>query len=124
MTEAEALEIAGIFGANAITAFSVYITFTMAYLVAAYYAGEGLTPYQSFITSTLYLFAAASAILSLINSTLIYGAALKTTEMGAATPISSGPMWAIGMTTIMTVGILVSFYFMWSVRHPKSERLQ
>ena len=40
MTEAEALEVAGIFAANAITAFSIYFTFTMAYLVASYYVGE------------------------------------------------------------------------------------
>ena len=121
MTEAEALEIAGIFGANAITAFSVYITFTMAYLVAAYYAGERLTPYQSFTASVFYVFAASSAILSMINSTLIYGAALETTELGAATPGPSGEMWAIGMTALMTAGIIVSFYFMWSVRHSKTE---
>ncbi len=121
MTEAEALEVAGKFAANAITAFSIYLTFTMAYLVTSYYVGERLTRFQSVTVSVLYFFAASSAILSLVNSLLIYGAALETTEMRDITPFSGGHIWAIGMTSLMTMGILVSFYHMWSVKLPNTE---
>jgi hypothetical protein len=121
MTEAEALEVAGIHVANGITAFSIYITFTLAYLVASYHTGSKLSSFQIVTVSILYIFAALSSMLSLINSVLIFGQALEMTTMSSITPFAGGKFWAIGMTSLMTSGILVSLVFMWSVRHPKTE---
>ncbi len=119
MTEAEALEVAGIYAGNAITSFTVYVTFTMAYLVASYYVGARLTSFQTIAVSALYLFASAAPMLSLVTNILIYGEALTVSAIGQNAPLSSGIVWAVGMTSLMSIGILVSFTFMWQVRHPK-----
>ncbi len=121
MTEGEALEVAGIFAGNAITSFTVYVTFTMAYLVAAYYAGLRLTPFQSITVSALYLFASFAPMLSLVTNILVYGEAMDLTDIGRNSPLfTSGIVWAVGMTFLMSIGMLISLYFMWQVRHPKT----
>ena len=121
MTEAEALEVAGIFAANAITSFSVYITFTMAYLVAAFYTGRQLTRFQVAVASALYVFAASSSILSLLNNVAVYGEAIKLTDMGTITAFTSGVFWSWFMSTLTAIGVLVSLSFMWTIRHPKAD---
>ncbi|MEP5567927.1 MAG: hypothetical protein ABJN62_08840 [Halioglobus sp.] len=121
MTEAEALEIAGIFAGNALTAFSFFITFTIAYLVAAYYVGNRLTPFQSKAVSGLYLVSSAAPMLALITNITVYGDAMAESKIGSAAPLSSGLVWAVGMTVLMVVGIVVSLIFMWQVRHPSSD---
>jgi hypothetical protein len=121
MNEAEALEVAGIYMGNALAAFTLYVTFTMAYLVAAYFTGDRLTTFQTLTASILFLFTAVIVTVAVINNTLILSAALETTELSAVTPFLGGQIWAITMAAIMTAGIIVSLYFMWSVRHPKTE---
>ncbi|MEP6390886.1 MAG: hypothetical protein ABJ056_13275 [Halioglobus sp.] len=121
MTEAEALEIAGIFAGNALTSFSIYITFTIAYLVAAYYVGNRLTAFQSSAVSGLYLVSSAAPMLALITNITVYGDAMTVSTIGSAAPLASGTVWAVGMTLLMVTGILVSLIFMWQVRHPDKE---
>lgn len=119
MTEAEALEVAGIFSSNAITAFSVYITFTMAYLVASFYAGSRLTNFQAIVVSMLYVFAATSTMLSLTGSVSVYGAAMEQSAIGQVTPFANGFFWILFMSILMSLGIVVSLFFMWSIRQSK-----
>ena len=73
MTEADALEVAGIFAGNALNAFSVYISFTTAYLVAAYYVGARLTSFQSLAVSGLYLVASTAYMLALVMNVGLTG---------------------------------------------------
>ena len=121
MTEAEALEVAGIFAGNALTAFSIYISFTIAYLVAAYYVGKSLTPFQARAVSGLYLLSSIAPMLAQITHTTVYGSAMAASHIGSATPLSSGLFWNVGLTLLMCGGIVVSLIFMRQVRHPKKE---
>lgn len=64
MTEAEVIELVGIHGANAITSFTVFISFTFGFLATAHFVGRSLTSAESIATSLLYFAAAASAATS------------------------------------------------------------
>ena len=122
MTEAEALEVAGIWVGNVIAAFTVYISFTMAYLAAAFFAGSRLSRFQALAASMLYTVAATSALISMLHSLHIYGASLAMSPLiGASTPFSDRDTWMAALSILLTGGILVSLYFMWDVRRTKAE---
>ena len=61
MAEAEVFEVGAAWVANAITAFTIYISFTFAYLTAAYVIGKGLSRFQVAVINVLYTLSAASA---------------------------------------------------------------
>lgn len=122
MTEAEAIEAFSSLGANAVSAFTVYISFTFGYLATAYFVGSKLTLFQSAVVSGLYIFSAGSAGMAQI----VYIEGML--EVTAKTPsvldnllLWNGLFWVWNMAIIQAVGIFLSLYFMWSVRHPKTE---
>ena len=122
MTEAEVLEVAGIWSGHILTAFTIYISFTFAYLVTVFYVGNRLTSLQSFCASVLYFFSATSAILAQIGYmqaqfTLLRGTPNALDEIFLVT---SGEFWTPYMAIMQFTGVLVSLYFMWSIRRPKT----
>lgn len=122
MTEAEAIETFSALGANAVSAFTVYISFTFGYLATAYFVGSKLTRFQSSVAAGLYIFSAGSAGLAQI--VYIQGM-LEVTEKTASVldniSLWNGLFWVWNMGIIQAVGIFVSLYFMWSIRHPTEE---
>ena len=62
MSEAEAIEVAGIWSGHILTSFTIYISFTFAYLVTVFYVGTRLNPLQAIFGTALYVFAATSTI--------------------------------------------------------------
>jgi hypothetical protein len=122
MTEAEALEVAGIWVGNVIGAFTVYISFTMAYLVAAFYAGSRLSRFQTIAASTLYAVAAGACLLSMNHSLYLWGTCMAMApSITAEAPFADSGLWTTTLSILLTAGILVSLYFMWNVRHAKTE---
>lgn len=122
MTESEALEAIAAFSANAMTAFTVYISFTFAYLVTAYYAGLKLTTFQSLAVSSLYLVGTGSAFLAMIAYLDTHFKIIRQVQTVLDNhPLYSAVLWIPYMTTVSVGGIIVSLYFMWSIRHPKKE---
>ena len=120
MTEVEAFEFTGIYIANAHTALTLYITFTFSYLVAAYFVGIKLSNFQVMVASFLYLFASASAVLSMLGNLQWMGIAIE--HSGSLAPdgmIQSEGFWEIYLGALTSFGILISLYFMWNIRHPK-----
>ena len=122
MTEAEALEIIAIYTANSIESFSLYLSFTAAFLVTAYFVGAKLSLAQTFAVSGLYCIAAISASLSLVGGIQAWIAVKESTPTVIdQIPIYNPTLWLTMMPVILVPGIFVSLYFMWSIRHSKSE---
>lgn len=122
MTEAEVIELIAIYTANALESFTLYLSFTAAYLIAAYFVGNNLTRFQTAAASALYLIASSSAALSL-QAGIQTWVALKdsTPTIIDSVPLYSPKLWLVMMPTVLIPGIFVSLYFMWSVRHPKAD---
>ncbi|MEQ8694609.1 MAG: hypothetical protein RIC85_04720 [Gammaproteobacteria bacterium] len=117
MTEAEILELVSLYYGNAIEAFTIYITFTFAYLTVAYFVGSKLTRFQVFVVSGLYLISALSTTLGSIMPMLAWGELLANRDtLLSKFPVWDGEMWVVNMGIIFLVGIVVSFYFMYDVR--------
>ena len=124
MSEAEALEVAGIWSGNILTAFTIYISFTFAYLVTEFYVGDRLGKMQAICVSVLYVFAATSAVLAQIGYMQAQFRILAEvpTVLDGVYLVTSGEFWIPYMAFMQTSGIFLSAYFMWSVKHQGTER--
>lgn len=122
MTEAEILELMAAHGANAITAFTVYITFTFGFLATAYFVGSQLTRLQAIIVAGLYVIAAVAPSLTQIAYIQLTFTILESgPNLGHGITLLNGTFWVWSMSIIQSVGIVISLYFLCSVRHPKTE---
>ena len=122
MTEAEALELYAMYISNAMTAFTIYISFTFAYLVTAFYVGFKLTSFQVIVAGGIYVISAGSITMSLIGNLQASESILNaTTTVIDELALHRNGLWVSTMSLILTLGIIVSLYFMWSVRNPKPD---
>ncbi len=100
----------------AMTALSLYVTAVSGYLLVAYLIGPKLTLIQVVIFTGLFL---------MFSGFMTYGAVgffenahIFSRDYGRA----YARPWAGDIALITQIGgILASVYFMWSVRHPKSD---
>ena len=104
------------------TSFSLYVTFTTAYLICAYVAGASLNRSQCFIITVLYGASAgicALGVLSIGARILDLYSTLKLTNPARLGLVHD---WIyVEISAISIVGIFASFKFMWDARHPKAE---
>lgn len=122
MSEAEVIEAIGIHGGNAMSAFTVYISFTFGSLMTVYFVGSKLTSFQAAVSGGLYSIPAGAAGLAHIVFLQLMFAAKKSTPTVADNLILlNETFWIWSMSILQIAGILVSLYFMWNVRHAKSE---
>ena len=117
MSEAEAFELAMLAEANAITSFTIYITFTFGYLAAAFLAGKRLTKAQALIVSGLYVFSALSATLNFLSDLDYQAKAFSYAPSVLPEGTINDPLfWRFYMSLLFGSGIIASLYFMWSIR--------
>jgi hypothetical protein len=123
MTEAEVLEVAGIWSGHILTAFTIYISFTFAYLVTVFYVGDRLTSLQSVCASGLYFFAATSAILAQIGYMQAQFTLLRETPnaLDGIFLVMAGEFWTPYMALMQFTGVFFSLYFMWHIKNPKRK---
>jgi hypothetical protein len=122
MTEAEILELVAVHGANAMTAFTVFISFTFGFLATAYFVGSQLTQLQTIVASGLYVISAVAPSLTQIAYIQLTFTILESgPNLGQGFTLLNGTFWVWSMSIIQSIGIVISLYFMWSVRHPKAE---
>ena len=98
-------------------------TLLFGYLVVAYFVGTHLTKPQSFIFSSLYVAAFLANTFSATSSALVaVGPQVRYVEVSGniETPTLT-PMFVLLGVTLNLCMLLASLYFMWSVRHPKTE---
>lgn len=119
--DASTHEAMAMWGANAITSFSIYLTFTFAYLTAAYLAGTKLTVYQVFVLSTLYTIGALISLASVISNLELYAVLFNQDDLLRSSITFTPEFWIYTITPLFMVGIGVSLSFMWYVRHPHAE---
>jgi hypothetical protein len=118
VTEAEIFEAVTSNWANAISAFAIFISFTFAYLATAFFVGTQLTRLQVIIASTLYCFAASSALISLIGSHQVMEAAIRLgPNVIEGIPFARASFWTPYMVAVMVSGQVVCLYFMYDIRH-------
>ena len=121
MNLAEAKEAAAMWSDKSMTAFSIYLTLTFAYLTIAYLTGKNLSRFQVICVSTLYSAGAVIALLACVNQLFYMDAVLQQSDaLLSATPLNAR-FWIYYIVPLFVIGISVSLYFMWDVRHPKSE---
>jgi hypothetical protein len=122
MTEAEAFEMALPSAANATNAFNQYITFTFGYITTAYFVGNKLSRFQVLAASGLYLVAAPFAFGNALTDIQWMAKAVEHTgDLSPEGIAANMNFWLMSSGSIMALGILVSLYFMWNVRHPRTE---
>jgi len=123
MTEAEVIELVGIHAANAITAFTVFVSFTFGFLAAAYFVGPNLTSAQAIIATLLYSVSAGAAIAThaLFHQIIFATLGSASSSIDSLFLLTNEAIWVWGMVSVQLTGMAASIYFMWSVRHPKSE---
>jgi len=123
MSEAEALEVAGIWSGLILTAFSIYISFTFAFLVTVFYVGAKLDTPQAVFGTALYVFAATSSILAQVGYMQAQFTILAevTTVIDDIFLVTNGVFWIPYMASMQAAGVLLGVYFMWSVRHRKTQ---
>jgi hypothetical protein len=104
------------------TSFSLYVTFTTAYLICAYVAGASLNRSQCFIISVLYGASAGLCSLALLSIGARVLDLYSTLKITNPDRIGLAHDWVyIELTALSALGVFASFKFMWDVRHPKTE---
>jgi hypothetical protein len=122
MTEAEVLETFAVIGANAIAAFTIYTSFTFAFLATAFFVGSKLTSFQSIVASGLYIVSAGAAGLTqVVYIQLMFAVAKETPTAVDSLYFMDGAFWTWSMSIIQITGIFISLYFMWHIRQTKTE---
>jgi hypothetical protein len=122
MTEAEALELVAMYTANAHTSFTMYISFTFAYLATAFFVGSRLTNYQAMAASGLYFISATAVVMALIANIQVWAeVAASTATLLDRLPLMNAMLWISYLSIITSIGILACLYFMWDVRHREAE---
>ena len=123
MTEVDTVELVATCAANSFTAFSIYISFTFGFLVMAFFVGSKLTRFQALVATGLYLVAAGTMALAstVWIQALFLAKNSNTTFLDTITFMGNGEAWIPGMSILLFLGMFISLYFMWDVRHPKTK---
>jgi hypothetical protein len=121
MTEAEILELVAMYAEGAMTAYSIYLTITFAYMTVAYFVGDKLSHFQVAAASGLYLVGSLTGLLSAYVHVHAWST-LKSEFPGGLSALDSsiwwnGEFWKVLIAASLFFGILVSLYFMYNVRH-------
>jgi hypothetical protein len=121
MTEYELTDAIVSYSVAAMTAMTLYLTATTAYLVAAFVAGSRLRGAQVSIVNALFIFVAGFFTYGTggyFNRQLHYVGKLE--ALVPEEPLTLNLETIVFITSVESLGIIASLYFMWSIRHPKA----
>ena len=118
MSELEAVEAVSELLANAISAFTVYFSFTFAYLTASYLVGRSLSNFQTAAVSVLYVISAT------VTGLTVFGSQQAIEEVQQTYPskvidrllMFDMDIWHGISGVLFTTVVLLSLYFMYNVR--------
>jgi hypothetical protein len=122
MNEGDAIEAAAAAASVCFTCFTIYISFTFGFLVTAFFVGNKLTRFQVIAAMGLYVVAAGFTALAMIAwaQALFVITEAKATALDTISLIHRG-YWIETLSILLGTGMIISLYFMWDVRHPKTE---
>lgn len=101
-----------------------YMNILFAYIIAAYFIGASLSRRQAWILTTLYVLFQTWMIVAIIGRGYFLGIIVeRLLELQDYSTAWMGLPLALRTTSaVLLVSVLfASLYFMWSVRHPKTE---
>ena len=117
MSEAEALEVLSDFANNTATYFTMFVSFTFAYLTVAYFVGRSLSRFQCLAISGLYTISAAVSGVTTVGwaqAWMILREREKT--MVDQVPLFNDIGWIGSVSFLLITIAVVSLYFMYDVR--------
>lgn len=104
----------------------LFMTSIFAYLVAAYFIGPNLTKVQVFLLTALYIVWQSLNIIGIMGTTQAW--LISVALLAEAAPTMPLPDTLelkeptnAAVLAVLATSTLASLYFMWSVRHPKTE---
>ncbi len=110
------------------THIAIFLTLVTAYLVVAYLVGTKLTRAQVSVATSIYLIAYIfeSIIMMAIFRSVINGIQRYRERFTVYDPESIYSIVAAGYigVAILTLILMASLWFMWSIRHPKSSKTE
>jgi hypothetical protein len=101
-----------------------YMNILFAYMIAAYFIGPNLGRKQVWVLTTLYVLFQTWMIVVILGRGYLIGQIVEgLQELQGSSPVLEGLPLAIRTTSVvLLVAVLfASLYFMWSIRHPKTE---
>ena len=105
-----------------ITIFSLYLTITTAYLVAAFFTGAKLSSQQCIVVTVLYFVGAGLFTIAMFFAATRVVYTSNTLNLVASDYPVHFPNWAgIAVITLSILGIFSSLKFMWYIRHTEVE---
>lgn len=122
MTEYELLDLIGTWKADTVSVGASFVSILFAYILVAYFAGTNLTRPQVVIVTALMLWHCSINMFQIqINQQSIIEYHELIRAEWAAPAVRNGMMlkWIIGSGGFLS--ILAALYFMWNVRHPKTN---
>jgi hypothetical protein len=120
MTEYELAELISIISSNLLTNITVILTIVSFYIIAAYAVGDKLTLAQVTVLNGIYIAASyvfVAAFLGTAKNMAEY--VIRINELSPNAPEDMTIEWARIVAGVLVSSMLGSFYFMWSIRHPK-----
>ena len=122
MTEYEYADLIATYSSNAGAFFAVYLTVVSGYLITAFVAGPKLSSLQVTILNIGFVVASCMFTFAAFGAGVIRAQyTMKLLELGAESPHAPTTWLFFVFVTLMISGVLASLYFMWNVRHPKTE---
>jgi hypothetical protein len=123
MTEYEILDLVASESAAMASQFNIYLTVLFAYLIVGYFVGDKLTTAQTVVLTSLYIWPSSAQVMGM-RLTLNHVVELfdRKAEVAPASSYESTysaytHLWLAAMLVAIGAGL----YFMWNVRHPKTE---
>jgi len=111
---------------NGLTSQAILLTLVSSYMVMAHVSGKSLTTVQVCLANFVYI--TGSGLVLLANYSAVMDAAtareqavLLTSELANIGVGDFASSWALICASVNALFVVISFLFMWQVRHPKSQ---
>ena len=123
MTEYELLDLMASMESHMATQFSLYLTIISSYMVVAYLIGDKLSNTQVVIVSTLMILSAGGQTWALYTTLGRVSEYLdRKVEFSPLTEYEQNfAANTYAWVVILVGGLMASLYFMWQIRHSKSD---
>ena len=126
MLELDAFEVIASFAANALASFTIYFSFTFAYLPVCYLVGSNLSKFQAIAVSILYLVSSASVAITVVGNQMAIA------EMQKMYPsviidrllVWDARWWHVYVIILFVSVTIVSFYFMYDCRRKGNAKVK
>ena len=115
MNEAEFLEVINLHAANAITSFSVFLTYLFGFVTAAYVVGKRLSRNQTIIVCILYVISCIFWLTSALTHADSFATLVAAHQEYVPSLFWFLP-WPVLAVVVGLVVVLASLYFMYDVR--------